>query len=56
MFSVTTADFRHSNFTEATTEINVDREEENKCWLIFIDTVSHSTANGIIYSVCVPDQ
>ena len=32
------------------------RSEENNCWLIFIDRLSHSTANGIVNSVCVPDQ
>ena len=32
------------------------RSEENKCWLIFIDRLSHSTVNAIVNSVGRPDQ
>ena len=51
-FSVAMTDFHHSNFTEATCEISVDRWRTSVGWFL----LTHSTANGIANSVCVPDQ
>ena len=36
-FSIATTDFRHSNFSEATCEIDVDRRRTNVGWFLLTD-------------------